>query len=269
LTRRFYEIVKLIRGHTIEIDGDHLAVDLDRTTNADLISNDQEFAAAVAPDAFFWISGGGTFILNGRWLPLVQRSAQARVNPGLYSLFTGRANNRHERARPGELVRELFEELLLFSDGRLLVPRNSDYQAVIDNAHALLRSEGNFVGAPGSPLPLVEIKLPDAPLLLTCEGTKTEHRFAWHIDSRNDVNVLFLFGAECDLQGLTAQDGEFQRDHRGLFREERRIVLYDFSSGNAFPLSVDDRVPFFIPTDKMSAHLQFFLRAAMSAGLPR
>jgi hypothetical protein len=269
LTERFYEIVRLTRGHTIEIDGDCLCIDLDSASEADLIFNDQALTAAVGPDTFFWVSGGGSILLNQRWLLLVQRSRESAINPGVFSLFTGRSDNSDERVSPRRLVRELFEELLLFAEGERLTLRNTEYQPAIDSAQGHLRSAGFAQVNAAQELLLTEVQLPTARLQLISSGNCVEHRLAWHIGSRNDINVLFLFGGVCNLDGLTAEDGERDSAPMGILGQKRRIVLYDLMTGNAVPISDNDRSPIFVSPDMMSEHLKSLLRMARFAGYPR
>ena len=236
---RFYQIVRLIEGRSIFPPPGNLLVDRSETRKNDLVENDIAFGAAIAPGAWFWLSGGGTVLLNNRYLVTVRRSAQARVNPGKFSLFTGRADDGVERAAPQALVRELFEELLLFEDGVLLTPQFEPYQPLVDQAYATMRSAGllSHDGA-GRPLPLTAVKLPDQTVRIRHEGVEREQRLTWVASPNNDINVLFLFGATCDLGKLTARDGEFYRDDDGLVvRSERELFLYDLTDGTARPLT--------------------------------
>jgi hypothetical protein len=236
---RFYQIVRLIEGRSIFPHPDKFLVDLDAARESDLIENDIAFGAAIAPGTWFWLSGGGTLLLNGRFLVLVQRSAQARVNPGKYSLFTGRADDEVERAEPLMLIRELFEELLLFEKGVLLAPQLDDWQPLVDRAHAGMREAG-ILGRDVAqrPLVLTPIRLPDSVMRIRHNGAARDHRFTWTASFTNDINALFLFGAQCDIDRLTARDGEFYRDDGGqVVRSERELYLYDLTTEMAHPLT--------------------------------
>lgn len=236
---RFYQIVRLIEGRSIFPHPGSFLVDLDAAHESDLIENDIAFGAAIAPGTWFWLSGGGTLLLNGRFLVVVRRSAQARVNPGKYSLFTGRADDEVERAQPRMLVRELFEELLLFESGVLLVPQLDDWQPLVDRAHAGMREAGILDReAAQRPLALTSIGLPDSLMRIRYKGATRDHRFTWTANSSNDINALFLFGAQCDIDRLTARDGEFYRDDDGqVVHSERDMFLYDLVAGTARPLT--------------------------------
>jgi hypothetical protein len=250
---RFYQIARLTEGTTIFPDAEVLRVDLDGP--AELIENDVAFRAAAAPDNWFWLSGGGTLLLNDRYLPAVQRAADARVNPGKFSLFTGRADNETERANPELLARELFEELLLYEAGTLLLPELAGLQSVIDTAYAGMRDAGVIAPGASRALPLTPVKLADRPVRIRQGGVEREHRLTWAASTNNDINVLFLFAARCDLASLSARDGEFHRDSG---QAGRAIYLYDLADGSARPLSEPGDTRALAETD-MTPPLRFLL----------
>ncbi len=255
---RFYQIARLRAGTTIFPDAEVLRVDLDRVEPGDLIENDVAFRAAAAPESWFWLSGGGTFLLNGRYLPVVRRGAAARVNPGKFSLFTGRADNGEERANPALLVRELFEELLLYEGGTLLVPQLPDLQPAIGAAHAAMRKAGILAEGATRALSLAPVDLASTPVRIRHDGVEREHRLTWTKGANNDVNVLFLFAAECDLALLKARDGEFHSEQGGAIPAGRAIYLYDRITGRAQPLSQPGE-PQALTEAEMTAPLRFLL----------
>jgi hypothetical protein len=232
---RFYQIAQLTRGRGIDVSAGALTIDLDARDA--LIENDEDFRAAVAPDTWFWVSGGGTLLLNGRYLVVVQRSPDARVNPGKFSLFTGRADNAQERADPSLLVREMFEELLLFEGDTLLKPRLEGHEAMIATAYSALRETGALAGEPCRVLDLTPLPLATRQVRIRHGGTETEHALSWAVGPVNDVNALFLFGAECDVSGLRGKDGEFHKQGDLIVHADRALYLLDVASGSAAGLS--------------------------------
>ena len=246
---RFYQIVRLTAGRTIFPDAQALRVDLDGVTPQDLIENDVAFRAAAAPDAWFWLSGGGTLFLNGRYLPVVQRSPGARVNPGKFSLFTGRADNAAERVEPAFLVRELFEELLLYESGTLLAPKLAAAQAVIDTTYSVMRQAGIVAPGPSRELALTPVALPTRPVVIRHQGWERTHHLAWIATANNDINALSVFAAECDIARLTARDGEFHVDGGTVTPAGRAIFLYDLQTRTARPLSGPGEVRALAPED--------------------
>ena len=54
----------------------------------------------INPDIYFWVSGGGSFFINKKYIFLVKRSSDSKINPDKFSIFTGRANNIGELKNP-------------------------------------------------------------------------------------------------------------------------------------------------------------------------
>lgn len=255
---RFYQIARLTAGRTIFPDADSLLIDLDGVEADELIENDMAFRAAVAPDVWFWLSGGGTLLLNDRYLPIVRRSLQARVNPGKFSLFTGRADNDAERVDPAGVMRELFEELVLYEQGALLMPRLAGSQPLIDSAYAAMRDAGIIADSPVRDFPLRPVALPTRPVAIRRHGSLRKHQITWTAGVNNDINVLFLFAAECDVERLTARDGEFQIENQAARPAGRSVYLLDVQDGQARLLSEVGPV-FTLRREDASPSLQFLL----------
>jgi hypothetical protein len=256
---RFYQIAQLTAGRGIHVSAGSVTVDLDACDA--LVENDADFRAAVAPDTWFWISGGGTLLLNGRYLVVVRRSPDARVNPGKFSLFTGRADNAQERVDPSMLVREMFEELLLFEGGTLLMPRLDGHEAMIATAYNALREVGVLAGEPNRVLDLTPLPLATRQVRIRHGGTETERALSWAVGSANDVNALFLFGAECDVFRLRGRDGEFHMHGDLVVRADRALYLLDVTNGSAAGLlpGMPTCVP---PREDMTYLLQTVLEEA-------
>lgn len=257
---RFYQIARLVVGRSVFPDETGLRIDLNTLSPGDLIENDVAFRAAIAPDAWFWLSGGGTLLLNNRYLCVVRRSPDARINPGKFSLFTGRADNDAERADPALIVRELFEELLLYEDGTLLMPKLPAVQPVIDAAYGAMRQAGIVAEGPSCDLPLIPVMLPRRQVTIRHGGATREHWLTWITGANNDINILSLFAADCDVSQLKARDGEFHLQDGSVRMAARTVYLLDLLDGHARPLSADGTA--FIPRrEQMTPALQFLLDA--------
>ncbi len=253
---RFYQIARLTQGSTIFPETEKLRIDLDGVTAADLIENDIAFQAAIAPQTWFWLSGGGTLLLNGHYIPVVRRSQNALINPGKFSLFTGRADNAGERARPPLMVRELFEELLLFEGETLLVPQLEGFQDLIDTAHGAIRKSGILEDGPRRALPLTLVPLKAHSVTIRHQGAEREYQLSWTAGPSNDINVLYLFAAECGLAQLAARDGEFRVTQDKFIGAGRDIYLYDLRSRLARSLTRPDN-PRTISRGEMTEPLRF------------
>jgi|GEM_PF-2309709 len=255
---RYYEIVRLRLGTGIKLAPGRLEVDLDTTGDDDLIHDDTAFRRAMGEDSYFWISGGGSLILGGRWVPLVQRPLDALTNPGKLSLFTGRADTPAERADPRLMIRELFEELVLMRNGKSLKPLLADAQPLIDQAWAGLIGAKIVDPATVEDLPLRPLELPAQELSIRADGTTRHLSLACHINGRQDINVLFAYAADLTPDGLTARDGEFHPTGTTPLLQGRTIVLYDAAAGTIRPLS--EAGPEY-PADRavMTEHLVAFL----------
>jgi hypothetical protein len=69
-----------------------------------------------------WASGGGVYLINKRWIPLIQRSNDSTTNPGKITIASGRSDNIEEILDPRLIIRELFEEICLSIDKKILIP---------------------------------------------------------------------------------------------------------------------------------------------------
>ncbi len=74
-------------------------------------------------DRLLWVSGGGCYVLNGEWIPLVRRSAASSSNRGKITICSGRADSPAELYNPALIFRELFEEIVVIADdGTVIIP---------------------------------------------------------------------------------------------------------------------------------------------------
>jgi len=215
---RYYEIVCLFEGVSIRISEMELCVDLDRITPQDVITNDEELRIAQKKGAYFYLSGGGTIIFDNRYMPVVKRSAAAKINPGKYSLFTGRAEGIEEWKNPVSVVRELFEELHIYKDTKLLIPECTGFKQIIDIAYNGKEKSDNYLKLKYIPLKNKQIKV-------QYQGKESVTDGLVHIGENGDINLLFVFSAEIAPDGLEMCDGETAENGGG-----REIFLLDITT---------------------------------------
>lgn len=211
---RYYDIARLDR-EAVQVAGSQLSVDLSCVGDKDHITDDVSLLAQSGPDSVFYLSGGGTLLLNRRYILMVQREATARVNPGQFSLFTGRADGPKEWRYPPLIVRELFEEMEIYGNGLLLYPQCEAFQPVIDAVYAA-------AGRPcGKALPLELLPLANGKLHVR-EGKVNlfQDEVFWVMSARGEINLLYVFIATLDLDQLSMRDGEGSRDIFALDLEQ-------------------------------------------------
>jgi hypothetical protein len=69
-----------------------------------------------------WASGGGAYLINREWVPLVLRSEDAATNPNKLTISSGRSDCYCEIQNPLGIIRELFEEIAIVINGSVLIP---------------------------------------------------------------------------------------------------------------------------------------------------
>jgi hypothetical protein len=224
---RYYHVTGLIPDKEIRENDGMLHVDITRALRRPAVHNDIDLLAAQQKGESIWASGGGTYLLNDRYLLTVRRSPEARVNPGKFSLFTGRADSIEELQQPGLLVRELFEELILYSGHRLCKPVCGEFREVIDRVYAKLSADLEIGDADAQPLPLRPIKLASKKVTVISEGSEWKGALDYHVNQYKEINFLFVLAGEADLATLVARDGEYHLENGRPVEHGRNIYLYD------------------------------------------
>lgn len=219
---KYYHVAALKEGAGIAVSGSDVRIDLDAV--ATVVENDEQLLAAVSPNTYFYLSGGGTLLLNGRYLLVVQREQSARINPGQISIFTGRADNETEWMQPKRILRELFEELQLWDGDTPYRLRNVEFQPIIDQVQPADRT-ATVLGITPLPLHSHQLRvLKDGKECCKLNGLL-------HINSRRDINLMMVFTAEADMSRLVAQDKESAN--------ARMIAALDLQTNRILPLSAD------------------------------
>jgi len=225
--------------------------------------NDEALLASRPKGELIWASGGGTYLLNNRYLPVVQRSRDVRVNPGKFSLFTGRADNTEELLHPVSLVRELFEELILFTGHRLYRPVCKGTGPIIDVIYNRLKTYLGLEVAAAKPLRLEQLFCAPKMTTVINHGVQWEGLLDCHVGSYGEVNVLFVLAGEIDIDNLRAMDGEYHlRDGKAIL-QNRSIYLYDLQTaiGKNITVNCGGCEQVLISDCLMSEHLRHLVRS--------
>ena len=214
----YYDIIKLQRSRDLFIKNREIIIQLDNIQVSDHVKNDVDFKRNLDLNHFFYISGGGTYLINERYLVVVKREAHSIVNAGRWSIFTGRASGSGEHRNPTLVLRELFEELLVYCGQSLCYPRNLRHQKIIDQAYSVR-------GQTAANIDLREVDLSNCKLTVY-EGARvlySDNAFI-SINRNNDINMIFLFTLNCDLTQISFKDGEVDG------RCPREIALLDLKN---------------------------------------
>lgn len=233
---RYYDIVRLKSGQGIELNDTLVTVDLDKITPKDVIQNDAEFNSSLQPEHYFYVSGGGSFLFRGRYLLTVKRPLAARVNPGKLSIFTGRAEGLIEWREPWRVVRELFEEVVLFKGKTVFYPRFLPYQEIIDEVYRNHFNDRFSRDFEYTDLLLKAVPLDKSILAVVSQGIRSEYRLSLHINSKNDINVLSLFSVDLDPHEIGVLDVED-------LNSSREVYLLDIETGNMTALGPNSANP--------------------------
>ncbi len=254
---RFYQVAGLRPGSEIVEEAHVLRVDISDAMQKPFSYHDQDILASRRNGEYIWASGGGTWLLNDRYLPVVQRARHARVNPGKFSLFTGRADNAEELRHPAMLVRELFEELLLFTGHRLCRPDCEGFGGIIDQVYTRLEADLGLDVAAAQPLHLEHLLCAPKMVTVMDQGVRWEEMLDCHVSSNGEVNILFVLAGDVDIDKLQAMDGEYHQAGAEIIRQNRSIYLYDLHTASGKDITMGSRagetVP--IPEDAMTEHL--------------
>ena len=258
---RFYQVAGLKPASEI-VEVEHaLRVDLAAALLRPLSTNDEDILATRQKGEYVWVSGGGSWLLNKRYLLLVQRPLHAKVNSGKFSLFTGRADNMEELLHPTLLVRELFEELILFDGDRLYRPECTVFGEIIGGVYENLKTDLGLEVSAARPLPLKYTLY--APKLVTVinDGVPWEGMLDCHVSSGGEINILFVLDGDVRIKNLRAMDGEYHLVEGKAIRQNRKIYLYDLNTGMAQDITVNGGVgkPIPISEESMSEHLRHLL----------
>ncbi|MHB1441606.1 MAG: hypothetical protein ACYCXO_02505 [Candidatus Humimicrobiaceae bacterium] len=222
------------KDKSIFIKDNMLEVDLDKIDFKKTVTNDKQFAGEIGSDKFFWVSGGGTLLLNDNYILLVKRGKLSKVNPDKYSLFTGRSNSLKEALNPFLLLRELFEELLLFEDNFFLYPKCLKFQDIIDLA--IGEADSVFKIKKENKVKdfyLEEYACSNNDLVIRYKNKRQRFKMNYYINKNNDINLLFLLRGFLDIEKIHAVDGEYIKNGSDILKQNRDIYLFNILDSEA------------------------------------
>jgi len=226
-----------------------------------------------------WAAGGGTYILGGRYIPLIQRSADSLTNPDKLTIATGLSNTYEEMVDPLLLIRELFEEIIIMDrEKNLYIPLFSDtdipeHKELNRIARESITASASAVGLSWSNLRFVKARLEHRLLLDEIEvfydhSRKTRSGLI-HLDALSGrVNILYAVHI-IELNELTHlyfYDTETKINSVGSFIPlSREVFLLDFEKNTLLNAKtkepVRDRVIFKTPhAEQMIVHLKKILK---------
>lgn len=229
---KYYEIVK-IEKESITIDeAGNICVKEESLKSSEhdklkSITDDKIFRSLLSEEGYYWLSGGGSYLINRRYIPVIRRRRDSIVNPLKISIFTGRSDNYKERLSPSLMTRELFEELLLFVGDKVVYPVNEKYQSIIDKVyrvHEQIRSD--IISQEKIEVEIKNLRLTEN----TIKIGKTIHQdIDVCINKNNDINALSIFSIDLDIniEDLILRDGEHYRERDFVKFANREILLID------------------------------------------
>jgi hypothetical protein len=258
----YYSVIKLEKDNEIFIGEQLLKVDVSGIKEKDAVGNDMDLISATEKGFCNWVSGGGTYLVNDRYLVVVKRALETAVNPGKFSLFTGRSDDHNERINPRGLVRELFEELILYSGDKFLYPKCSKYQNIIDCCYKDFERFENLIPSESFDLELKETDIDDRSIEIVNGNSKEEINLTWHVNGVNDVNVLFLFKVNTDIKNIYARDAEYHIEENNLIFHDRDVFLLDINTNQLSGISDNNQLigdQFLNVTEGATEHLMYIL----------
>jgi len=257
----FYHVIGLTPGKEIQERDNILDVDITYAMQRRAMHNDTEILAAQQAGKSIWASGGGTYLLNDQYLLIVQRPLEAKVNPGKFSLFTGRADGGDELVQPGLLIRELFEELILYAGPRLYKPVCEEFQKTIDQIYVKLSKALNLDLEDVEPLPLKSLKIAPRHVRVTNGGRCFKSSLDYHMNQHKEINFLFVLAAKIDIENLVGRDGEYHLENAKKIEHKRSIYLYDLhtSAGRNISMTGHRQEQVTINRDLMTEHLRYLV----------
>ena len=258
----YYSVIKLKKNHDIFFDDILLKVDVNRIKEKDVVGNDIELISSIEEGYYNWVSGGGTYFINNKYLVVVRRGLDSAINPGKFSLFTGRSDNHDERINPQGLVRELFEELILYYGNKFLYPKCKEYQDIIDRCYSHFTQLDNLIPSQSTDLILKEIRIDDRIVEIDDGNSKKEISLSWHINRFNDVNVLFLFNVNMDVNKIHARDAEYHIEKDAPVFHDRDIFLLDVNTNQLSSIRDKNQLigeQYLDATENATEHLVYML----------
>jgi hypothetical protein len=104
--------VGFISNYKVINENDSVVIQLKSEDIKNLTLPRKEWTKKNLNDSLIWLGGGGSYLINNRYIVMVRRSITAPTNPGKVTLLTGLSDSKQEWNQPTLLKRELFEEVI-------------------------------------------------------------------------------------------------------------------------------------------------------------
>ena len=109
---------------------------------------------------------------------------------------------------------------------------------------------------------LKEIRIDDRIIKIEDDNTKDEVCLSWHINQFNDVNVLFLFNVNMDINMIHARDAEYHLENDAPVFHDRDIFLLDVNTNQLNSIKKNNQSTnkqFLDTTKNATEHLLYML----------
>jgi len=218
-----------------------------------------------------WLSGGGAYVINQEWVPLVQRTFFSPTNPGKLTLSTGRAESLEELLHPQKIIRELFEEIVLFQDNETpLIPDlgedfccESSMRRCLELAHISFR---RFQKIPARLDPSLQ---PDCVEVYDGGTLKSKTRGLIHHDRESgEFNLLFAVHLKIEMAlipSIIFRDTECIPLHGQLSPANRNVFLYHLPTESIYTCGPNKHLKVERETPSITNHALLMLQKLQGA----
>lgn len=226
-----------------ELQGVVLEVDIPTEENA-LMVRSAEGLNQGCERLIRWASGGGVYVINQEWVPLVLRSSDALTNPNKLTISSGRSDFYSEIENPLGIIRELFEEITIFLNGSVLIPdvdltslglaSNLDIAETINSAIAF---RGKRDSCSIHKADLVEEIYLDKVSIKSKVNVIFEKKVCLHVSNDlSEVNFMHAVALNnINLEEVQFIDTEKSQDASGkMINLNRRIYLLNLKDNNIY-----------------------------------
>ena len=179
-------------------------------------------------------SGGGIFIINNKYVPIIRRSNTAKSNKNKLSTGSGKPSSLKEIYNPRLLIRELFEEISFIKNDYLVIFKNyinkNFIQSSISNKiYRYLKVDNKKIKKSFHNIIVNKsVKFNTDELIIILPNNKQRKiKCMIHIDEKNEVNILFVINLKIGLikNKVIIKDTEFHDKKK--FINSRDIFLVE------------------------------------------
>ena len=210
-------------------------------------------------------SGGGVFIINNKYIPLILRSKNAKSNHNKLSTGSGKPNSINEIFNPKFLIRELFEEISFIKNNSLVNfvnYKNVNFlnNKILKKKYLYLRSNYCKIKSDYTNINFsISQKLNLDELNIIQSNNKIKKiKCLIHIDNNYEVNILFVLKVNLNLDNnsLIIFDTEFH-DKRKFVRPRNTFILEKNNNKYLFNGNFNKKYNFNLHS--MTEHLKYVL----------